>query len=80
VLADQMKCNHFGEIVQSCWNDLTTHYLHIELDAFVVMPNHVHGIVFLFDHFPPGTSVQEGLKPSPTTPKLHSLTEIIRAL
>ncbi len=30
-----------------CWNDLPKHYLHVELDAFVVMPNHVHGIIVL---------------------------------
>jgi len=27
------------------------HYLHVELDAFVVMPNHVHGIVVIdYEH------------------------------
>jgi REP-associated tyrosine transposase len=33
--------------VQSAWEDLPRHYANVELDAFVVMPNHVHGIVII---------------------------------
>ncbi|WP_232280630.1 transposase [Chloroflexus aggregans] len=38
------------------------------MDAFVVMPNHVHGIVVI---------VGAGLKPAPTTTR-HGLPEIVR--
>ncbi|MCI0711650.1 MAG: transposase [Chloroflexi bacterium] len=34
-----------GEIAAVCWNVIPDHYPDIELDAFVVMPNHVHGII-----------------------------------
>jgi len=44
-----MRLNRLGTIVQSCWHDLPTHYPHLGLDAFVVMPNHVHGIIVLTD-------------------------------
>jgi REP element-mobilizing transposase RayT len=43
----------------------------VELDTFVVMPNHVHGIIVLTE--PAGA----GLKPAPT--KKPPLSEIIRA-
>jgi len=33
--------------VQSAWEGLARHYPDVELDAFVVMPNHVHGIVVI---------------------------------
>lgn len=36
-----------GEIVQSCWLNLPERFPAIGLDAFGVMPNHIHGIVFL---------------------------------
>lgn len=36
-----------GAIVQAGWVDLPRRFPGIETDAFVVMPNHVHGIVFL---------------------------------
>ncbi len=44
-----MTLNERGRIVQRCWDDLTSHYTGIELDAFVIMPNHVHGIVVITD-------------------------------
>ena len=34
-----------GTIVWECWNELPGHYPHVELDAFIIMPNHVHGIL-----------------------------------
>lgn len=42
--------NQFGNIVLECWNSLTRRYANIELDKFVVMPNHVHGIIKIIDN------------------------------
>ena len=36
-----------GEIVEACWKDLPSHYPNVDLDAFVVMPNHIHGIIMI---------------------------------
>jgi len=38
-----------GRIVDWCWHDLSNHYGTIELDAFVVMPDHIHGIIRVID-------------------------------
>lgn len=38
-----------GRIVEKTWNDLPKHYPDIRLDMFVIMPNHVHGIISLLD-------------------------------
>jgi len=54
-----MVMNRCGEIVLSCWEDIPDHYSTVTLDLFVVMPNHVHGIIIL-------TDVGAGLKPAPT--------------
>ena len=62
----EMHLNEYGEIVIDCWNALPQHYHHVELNDFVIMPNHVHGIVFL----------RAGLKPAPTN---QPITEIVRA-
>jgi hypothetical protein len=43
--ADQMHLNDAGETVQTVWNDLPVRYPDIELNAFIIMPNHVHGII-----------------------------------
>jgi len=37
--------NVFGKIVDSRWTWLTNQYSYLQSDAFVVMPNHVHGLV-----------------------------------
>ncbi len=37
----------FRGIVEKYWFDLSRHYPHAELDEFVVMPNHIHGIILL---------------------------------
>jgi putative transposase len=37
-----------GEILVKHWDDLPNHYP-IELDSYVVMPNHLHGIIIIKD-------------------------------
>jgi len=74
VIDGMMLPNDSGKIAVSCWHDLTTHYEYVGLDAFVVMPNHVHGIIIL-RHPDDGGA---GLKPAPTL-KRHGLPEIVRA-
>ena len=41
----RVELNAVGRIVEKVWHELPEHYPHVELDAFVVMPDHVHGIV-----------------------------------
>lgn len=36
-----------GKLAEASWHDLPAHHELLHLDAFVVMPNHVHGIVVL---------------------------------
>lgn len=41
--------NDAGHMVQSVWNELPQHYSGVDVDAFVVMSNHIHGIIVLMD-------------------------------
>ena len=36
-----------GDVVDECWHAIPTHFPHATVDAFVIMPNHVHGIVIM---------------------------------
>jgi REP element-mobilizing transposase RayT len=45
--AGQMELNRYGKIALCAWHDLINSFPFIELDEFVVMPNHVHGIVII---------------------------------
>ncbi len=47
VVEDDMRLSPMGIIVQECWLAIPDHFPHAVLDEFVVMPNHVHGIIVL---------------------------------
>jgi len=37
--------SEIGEIANKYWQDIPFHFPYVFLDAFVVMPNHVHGVL-----------------------------------
>ncbi len=43
----RMRLSPMGRIVRRCWYDIPRHFPHASLDAFVVMPNHIHGIIVI---------------------------------
>ncbi len=45
VFDDIMYANAYGHHVSVCWHALPDHFTDVVLDAFVVMPNHIHGII-----------------------------------
>jgi putative transposase len=70
VIGDQMELNGYGRIVRECWLALTGHYPCCRLHEFVIMPNHIHGIIEI---------VGAGLRPARSSSHPASLSEIIRA-
>ena len=80
--------NEFGRLVAETWVDLPSHIAGVELDKFVVMPNHVHGIIRLTGTDPgqipsaaPAPFVGAGPRPAHPTDAAHSpvsLTEVVR--
>ena len=45
-----MVLSPIGKIAQEYWVEIPEHFKHIELDEFVVMPNHIHGIIIINDN------------------------------
>jgi putative transposase len=45
----KMQLSEIGQIAHQHWMEIPEHFPFIKLDAFVVMPNHVHGILVI-DH------------------------------
>ena len=43
----QMVLNEAGQAAERFWVEIPNHYRNIELDEFIIMPNHVHAIVFI---------------------------------
>ncbi|MCA9911709.1 MAG: transposase [Anaerolineae bacterium] len=44
-----MHPKEWGDIAHSCWLEIPDHFCRVVLDVFVIMPNHMHGILFLLD-------------------------------
>jgi putative transposase len=44
-----MSLSDAGHMLAKLWNDIPARFADVEIDAFVVMPNHVHGIIVLPD-------------------------------
>ncbi len=49
VAGNIMRLNDAGHMVQNIWEALPDLYAGVTLDTFVVMPNHIHGIIMLND-------------------------------
>ncbi len=43
----KMIPNACGKTTQKCWHEIPDHFPHARIDEFVVMPNHVHGIIWI---------------------------------
>jgi putative transposase len=43
----EIRLNSTGNVVRSEWSRLASHFPNIRLDAFIIMPNHVHGIIII---------------------------------
>jgi REP element-mobilizing transposase RayT len=44
-----MILNKAGEHAINCWLSIPDHFPNSELDEFIIMPNHVHGIIHIVD-------------------------------
>jgi len=47
IVNEKMAMSDLGILANNFWYEITKHCNTVELDAFVVMPNHVHGIIIL---------------------------------
>lgn len=45
VIEGKIILNELGNIVVQCWQEIPEHFPKSELDEFIVMPNHVHGLL-----------------------------------
>ena len=42
-----MRLSEIGKIAQQFWLDIPQHFNYTYIDACVIMPNHVHGIIVI---------------------------------
>jgi len=49
VIHGEMVLNTYGKIIEYHWLKLPDHFRHIQLDVFQIMPDHIHGIIFILN-------------------------------
>ena len=42
-----LRATEIGKIAETCWRKIPVHFPFVPLGAFVVMPNHAHGIIII---------------------------------
>lgn len=47
VVNQEMTLSDFGKIADECWRTIPDHFANVELGSYVIMPNHVHGIIVI---------------------------------
>ena len=47
LFASHTKCNGFGKLAEAALREIPEHFAHIQIDKYVIMPNHIHAIVVL---------------------------------
>ena len=47
VINSKMHLSEIGQIASEMWREIPVHFPFIGLDAFVVMPDHIHGIIVI---------------------------------
>lgn len=67
ILNAEIRLSDAGRMIQLGWDELPTRFPRIQLDAFVVMPNHIHAIVVLAGMDEP-TEGEHKVRPLPSEP------------
>ena len=80
VLAGNMQLSKLGKIAESCWLEIPIHYPFVILDVFVVMPNHVHGIIIIDKLGNPTVETQDFASPDRETKMQNLETQNLASL
>ena len=49
IVDGKMVLNDYGRVADEYWREIPEHFDNVELGAFIIMPNHIHGIIIITD-------------------------------
>jgi putative transposase len=47
IIGGEMNLSAVGEIVKKCWEEIPRHHVNTTMDSYVIMPDHIHGIIII---------------------------------
>jgi len=47
IVLSSLEHSPLGAVVETCWKKIPMHHKGVDLDEYIVMPNHIHGIIIL---------------------------------
>jgi len=47
IVHEEIRVSEGGNIVDECWRNIPMRYPSVFLDHYIIMPNHVHGVIFI---------------------------------
>lgn len=47
IIKNKMNLSEIGKIAHKFWQEIANHFENVQIDNFVIMPNHVHGIIVI---------------------------------
>lgn len=81
VVDGNVRLNDAGRMVERWWLELNRKFAYVQSDAFVVMPNHIHGIIVIQSNVGADLCVCPGGEPGAQHPGAHTgapLPEIVQ--
>ena len=81
IVDGEMILNPAGRMVEKCWLDIPKHFPHAVLHDYIIMPNHVHGIIELTDVVAGATNVRaKNFSPLPRQSQFRSPSKTIGSI
>lgn len=73
IVDGRMDLSQIGRIIYKLWIELPAHFNDVQLDEYVIMPNHLHGIIIIDEHRKGGvaTPKSQGRETLPLQKKRH---------
>jgi putative transposase len=79
-----MRFSDTGQCADTFWREIPSHHKNVTIDEYIVMPNHVHGVIVIDgpEWMPPLRRKGERRRPQPlptVSPKISPLAAIVRS-
>ncbi|MCB4790753.1 MAG: transposase [Elusimicrobia bacterium] len=59
---NEIRLSKLGQLIDSQWQNIKKQYYNVELDQYIIMPNHIHGIIIVDN----SVSLRADARPAPT--------------